>query len=260
MPEKWLPGKSVGHVDGWTGTLGLFVELAEGERERLGLDSSAPGPAFLSSAHVLAPPHVVPKASDLIHSPCRPVVQRPVARHRCAILVDFDEVRKSSKIDTTTPRVNEGDLAVALLTKCVQPHNLVPLPQRNSARWTRGRLERLSDLVDEQTFLQMIEDRNVVFKVGLSTDFTVGRLYEANIDEPVSFSLRDGTPVFFRGLSSIEWIDGNAFSQGGDSGAVIYDHKMRVIGFVTGAKANKTYFYHATRDRLKTLGALYSSV
>lgn len=245
---------SVGHVDGSGGSLGIFVGVDNSFRGEFDLSREAPGKAFLSAAHVLAPPNVSVSRDDYIHSP-RELGRRPTALTRCAKLKNFDEVRKSSRIDTSHPRINIGDLALAVILENTQVHNVVPTPMRIATGWRAGGLSPLRQLLTARDLKMKCAREEPVFKFGSRTGFTHGALHP-NVTETVSLELDDGTPMFYRNVHAVNWAAREQpFSDGGDSGSVIYDADMNIFGLITGSRGERTYFYHLDEAYLLSLGA-----
>jgi hypothetical protein len=256
LDQSWLPGRSVGHADADSGSVGLFVEVTPETKRKANYDPDAPMTAFVSAAHVLAPPTNNAEVGDHILSPCPPFAKR-VATNRQAKLVDFVPLKISPHTSLgPRSRTNEFDVAVAALQKPVQTHNRVPKPEpKGDGGWEPGGLTQLSMLVPRDMLKQLLEDKEPVFKIGRKTGFSYGAL--TSVTAPTTLlQLPDGSPIFYKNLCCIASQGRAPFADGGDSGAVIYTKDLRIVGFVVGSRGNDTFFYHA-KTALDEIGAIY---
>src|SRR6476660_3580227 len=202
MDENWLPGRSVGHKDSDSGSLGLFVDVKRETKIGARYDPDAPMIAFVSAAHVLAPPYVKTYTRDPIHSPCPPFAKR-LATNRKAELVEYVDLRLSPRTIANRAISNDGDLAIAALQDAVQVHNLVPKPVSENGSWKAGDSESLGKLVGKEDLEGMVKKKERVFKIGRRTNFTTGILAAAFLPEKIFLTLPDGSPILYENLCKI---------------------------------------------------------
>jgi hypothetical protein len=78
-----------------------------------------------------------------------------------------------------------------------------------------------------------------VFKVGRTTGLTRGRIVSVSDRVgPVGYGIGD---CWFRGSFTVEGLDGQAFSDGGDSGAAIVRGDGEVVGLIYAGNGVDTY-------------------
>lgn len=186
-------GTSVGHVDVTAGTLGCFVRAA----------SSRGGVQFLSNNHVLADEN----QGELGDAVLQPGVYDggSVKRDRVGRLRRFVALK--------TRRPNEVDCAVCELDEAV-PYEPVIL---------RGG----EDLVGLAS-TDELADAELLGKIGRTTGFTKGRLTAFELDG-VAVHYEVGLLTFDNQVE-IEGAGERAFSDGGDSGSVVFTDDTRRAG------------------------------
>lgn len=185
-------GHSCGHVEITAGTLGCFVKLRGDDLGKV---------FILSNNHVLAAENLG-KAGDAI-------VQPGKYDHGIDPADVIAELSKQVKLKKTTP--NKIDAAIALLKKSV----------KFDARGLKdfgGSLAGVgSDFVDEGT---------IVAKQGRSSGLTTGKVTAFELDNVVV--QYDMGNLRFDDQIEIEGQGDSAFSEGGDSGSVIFEKTSRL--------------------------------
>lgn len=195
-------GSSVGHFRIKAGTLGCFVTFGNGDRQ------------ILSNNHVLADENRA-VLGDQILQPA-PADSGISPLDRVATLSGFE------------PLVSDGnnlvDAAVAAIMDGIQED--------------RQALPGLGALKGLRT--SPIEEGEIVFKVGRTTNLTRGRVSAFEVDD-VWVRYDTGFIGFSRQIE-IEPQDDSPFSLGGDSGSLIVDENLRAVGLLfAGNDVDVTY-------------------
>jgi hypothetical protein len=233
IAEQWycqnarplLIGTSIGHHRVTAGTLGAFVQRGA-------------KPFILSNNHVLANEDRG-KRGD-------PVVQRATSdggsdpADRVGTLRHVVQLRRGS--------ANYVDAALSDIRDDIEYD---PVRLREISKGTDGRLAGLGpDFVDEG---------EIVYKVGRTTGPTVGRVTAFDMDNVVvSYGVGN---LLFNGQVEIEGADSRAFSDGGDSGALIVNGRMEAVallfagGDVGGSNGRGLTYAHPIHKVLQDLKA-----
>ena len=192
-------GLSVGHNEGPPGSIGAFVELAEG------------GDAILSNAHVLANGA---KIDDPIYQPGRET-RNVTARDEIGYLANYIPLRRKG--------ANTADAAVAMLKDGIQ-HQRNRIPPPCGAPCSGKYLQGVSTALDFNT-------GEILAKVGRATRYTEGNLSAASIDD-ITVLYHGMGNLRFDNVVEITWKDVETpFTQPGDSGSVIFaPSNMEAIG------------------------------
>jgi hypothetical protein len=227
------PGRSIAHREYIAGSVGAYV-IAKDE------GSGREVKGFLGAAHVLSN---MGRADlrDRVLSPGYPDRARD-AKYTYGTLENWRElVHHSSQTDPDLI-VNHEDIAHAsLIDGVIEPTNDVPDPND-----PKGNLLPTADCMS----LMELRDHthSEVFMIGRTTAFARGRLVATDIEE---FPIRmpNGRNYMFGGLALVEsQEEDRRFSQGGDSGAMVYaldGRSSRALGFVVGGSERYTYIVPA---------------
>jgi hypothetical protein len=200
--EELHIGLSVGHPDGSPGTLGAFVETADG----IGI---------LSCSHVLARSGKA-EPEDWIHHPGKPDVPELSPRTRVARLTkDFIEFSRQGS--------NSMDAAIA-----VMPDNI---------RYTRNIIPiGLGCPVEGQALVSIVDPRTLpmgtrIGKVGRSTGYAEGTLTATALEIVRIKNSVLNAQIPFTNVIEVTWDADLPFSKPGDSGAILFTlDPIRAIG------------------------------
>lgn len=187
-------GGSIGHFKITAGTLGCFV------RSQGGGDSSV---LILSNNHVLANENRAKRGDDILQPGASDGGTAP--DDVVAGLYRLVRVKKTA--------VNQVDCAVALLA--------------NGVDYVAARLSGLGRLAGVG---ELITGEEKVAKVGRSTGATRGRVTAFEVDNVVVEY--DKGEAVFENQVEIEGVGPGAFSQGGDSGAVIVNAERAAVALL----------------------------
>lgn len=220
-PEKRLrPGLSISHFGGWAGTLGCLVEVGNGE------------PGAVSASHVLGMNNKA-KTGDLVLHPGNPDGGPPLKLYQFGQLADFVLLAHHSSEDLDF-LVNTLDVALVdqISSSRMPSANWVPNPTDPTRRISIKRL-----LPAEQLFEHIGE---TVYKIGRTTGFTAGILEYTNIQR-YPIRLMDRKAYLYSDIAAVANIDRKAFSQPGDSGALVYTGDGEAIGLIVGGSDSYTF-------------------
>lgn len=209
-------GASIGHVDGWAGTLGCFVEKGG----RIGL---------LSCSHVLAMSGRPTRDQILIHQPGKPDMQPPIFTGSTRVATLQDEYVEFS--------LNEANLIDAALAFLKRPDNHLSnvIPGRLGCALGGKRLAAVMDLAEIPLPLR-------VAKIGRTTGYTEGTL--TSILDRVAVRNREiGAVISFNQVLSVRWDDkGTPFTKAGDSGALVFSvDGLRPVGLHFASPGGRSY-------------------
>jgi hypothetical protein len=138
--------------------------------------------------------------------------------------------------------VNKEDIAFASLSdSSIVAENVVPDPNNP---------QRLLPVVDAMSPTELGDHTHKdVFLVGRTTAFAAGKLVATDSTE-MPIQMPNGRNYMFNGLALVESADkDHSFSQGGDSGAMVYaidGGECRALGFVVGGNQRYTYIVPAS--------------
>jgi hypothetical protein len=193
-------GYSIGHLDGGAGTLGSFVELANGH------------PGLLSNNHVLALFNYAER-KDYIYQPGRQDVRPQLATNRIAKLENFVPLSRTER--------NPIDAAIAaILDDMSFRGNVIPSGIYHPKQ---GSKLKIGDPLN-------LTAGTVVNKIGRTTGFTRGLVKAIALDNvPVRTQIGN---LMFDDTIEIEWFSNSKpFTKPGDSGSVVFvEDDLRVIG------------------------------
>lgn len=197
-----LIGCSIGHPAITAGTLGCFVQIADGST-----------PCILSNNHVLADENRA-SLGDPILQPGR----------TDGGTLPLDEVASLSRFEPLNPAGNLIDAALAAL--------------REDVGGDFATLTSLGTLNGIRT--APLEGEEVVFKVGRTTGLTRGRISAFEVDD--IWVRYDMGVIGFNRQIEIAPLESSPFSLGGDSGSLIVDESLRAVGLLfAGNDVDVTY-------------------
>ena len=227
--EDWRPGRSVSHVRGTAGTLGVLVEFDKGRgtsRQRV--------QGFTSAAHVLS---LVPdvRPGETVQSPGFPDADLDPATYGvgslqrwCTLLHRSAEGAEFNGRDVAFVEFSAGELAK------LPRKNMVPDPKAPDD--SQIAIERVA-APDEVSSLPR---DTAVFMIGRSSGFRAGVLHSAA--GPTTINLRDRRSYVYTNLYFVRPADvGLGFSVDGDSGGPVYLADGALIGFVVGQAAGGSW-------------------
>ncbi len=201
--ERLHMGLSIGHADGFPGTLGCFVQ-------------AGPNVALLSCCHILTSAQKETDIGRWIHQPGKPDIEPLTPKTHIATLgYDFPEFSRTDS--------NLFDAAIA------------PLSSRAISRLEEGKSNAvpsgLGCPLEGQILKQVISPSELpefpiqtrVGKIGRTSGYTEGTLTAIRLDPVVVYSRQLKAHITFRNVIGIEWdSDGPPFTKPGDSGAVVF--------------------------------------
>lgn len=193
------------------GTLGCFVHLADGKS------------ALLSNNHVIAGENRGVKGKDRVFQPGSTEAKTV---DQIATLTDFVDLLVSPI--GATPRkgtviYNEVDAGVAEIAKEVE--------------WAKGYLPLRRLVTPSGTAGAQVGDQ--VFKVGSTTGLTYGEVTDVTtIVGPIAYY---SGPRWFRRSFIVEALNGERFSDNGDSGSAIVRSDGRVVGILYAGNGQQNY-------------------
>jgi hypothetical protein len=193
-------GSSISHIDVTAGTIGAFVR-----------DKANQATLILSNNHVLANENHAKEGDIILQPGCYDLpAHLPDQTYAVAKLLRFVRLRK--KI------ANRVDAAVALLDEGIK------------ANWTK--VKPPLKLTGLRQGLPPIG--SIVYKLGRTTGWTRGRLVAIEVDDLLIEYGHPDAPVTlgFDGQIEIEGADDGPFSQGGDSGSLIFDKDGCAFGLL----------------------------
>jgi hypothetical protein len=189
-------GASVGHVRITAGTIGAFVKRRNATY-------------ILSNNHVLANEDHARAGDWILQRAAYDGGRQPAARvARLRFWIRFTR-RRANLVDCALARIVPGIAYDARLLRGL----------------VRGADRRLAGLGDE-----VLDAGDRVYKVGRTTGATEGRVTAFDLDNlVVNYDLGN---LRFDGQVEIEGMGTKAFSDGGDSGSLIVDAKMRAVALL----------------------------
>jgi hypothetical protein len=215
-------GSSVSHFRGFAGSIGCFVE-AKVKRNKPSV------PAFLGAAHVLNVNNGAERGEPVI-SPGFPDGPRSLANRVGKLRNTIFLVHHQ---DADTPR-NTVDAAVVEIDEDaeIEPKNLVPDPERPDRR------AKLNGLVGAEELSSLIG--SPVYKCGRTTGFTSGSLEIVGVNR-YAVRLTNGRVYQYDDLLCIKRDGKKPFSDGGDSGALVYTQDRRGLGLIVGGSSEYSF-------------------
>lgn len=219
--ETWRPGRSMGHVRGAAGTLGVFVTF---EMRKDGHIVRVKG--FTAAAHVLTLTTSA-KKGDTILSPGYPDVERDPGEYGAGVLQRWCELVHHSADHETA--INLTDIAYIEMREVAQfpTENAVPDPTVPDVKMIR--LKGVASKADVDRLEQGVD----VFMVGRTSGFRRGRLRVSA--GPTAVNLLDRKTYIYGNLYVVAaYDDRQGFSEHGDSGAPVYSSDGILLGFIVG--------------------------
>lgn len=219
MRKALEPGHSIGHQNGYAGTLGCLVEVNTHEGIM---------PGFLSSAHVLSMLNTAVAGDEDYGDPIiHPGVPDgpKTAANRVGYLYNYTYLTHYQKRRGSVSSPNDVDVALVVADEHKVGANYVPHIDGSSARKRLGDVVPLEGLVDYK--------EADVYKIGRTTGLTKGSFVGIEVrDSPVK--LPDGRVYLYSYLLVIKAQRNHAFSQAGDSGSVVYASDYKPLGLIVG--------------------------
>jgi hypothetical protein len=213
------PGLSIGHIRGYPGTLGCIVRVNSSSKDYLGI---------ISASHVLAINNTAEIGDPVLH-PGYPDGPR-VLTSRVGVLDNFTYLvhhQKDPEDDNEgSEPSNTEDVAVVKLDdqqRCPQI-NWVPNPKDPDRR-----IQLKGHLSIDETIRRIAEP---VYKVGRTSKFTKGILEHAVVHYPIR--LPDRKVYVYKNIFDVSFTNGEAFSQPGDSGSIVYTSDGKAVGLIIG--------------------------
>lgn len=230
--QQIQPGVSISHGRYRSGTLGCIVLL-----------ETANGPRYFVStaSHVVAANGEYVEAGDYIYSPGRGSVPELMRKYRIGKLTDnFIEIFGMTESNPADQDIRLR-IDVALIKvfserlKDQELKNLVPHPKKPE---DDNSYLAVTDVVEDDDFASLLLDE--VYMFGAVSGFRRGKLTNiCSTDKVIRLpNLRNA--IYFD-LFAVQSIDKEPFSKPGDSGAMVYNKKGQLMGFVTGADKYVTY-------------------
>ncbi len=208
-------GSSVGHFRIAAGTLGCFVTLGNGARY------------VLSNNHVLADENQASLGDEILQP--APADSGILPLDRVATLSGFEPLVAGEN--------NLVDAAVAAV-----------LDGLEDDRQTLPGLGTLNGLRTSP-----VEEDEIVFKVGRTTDLTRGRVSAFEVDD-VWIGYDMGV-IGFNQQIEIEPLEDSPFSLSGDSGSLIVDEDLRAVGLLFAGNDVDVTYANPIQTVLQKLGA-----
>jgi hypothetical protein len=245
--EDWRPGRSVGHVDGTAGTLGVFVEFNAKKGQGLQLLRG-----FTTASHVLTLNVTARNGSDIL-SPGPPDVNRDPGTYLAGALRSWCRLVHYADSNAPAP----GNLTDIAFVEMEDPVNY---PARNRVPSPANPERKFLELEDVATRedVELFKLGTHVFKFGRTTGFTRGILHSAMA--PYTIKLVDNRSYLYGNLYFVRPEDtGTGFSAPGDSGAAVYNKDGILIAFVVG-QANEGSLVQLAAPCLAFAGAQLANV
>ncbi|QHN03044.1 hypothetical protein FTO74_06415 [Granulicella sp. WH15] len=229
------PGRSVGHHRYNAGSIGAYVRVEDDELER-------PVLGFLSASHVLSEMGRASRKDRLLspgYPDCGPIRD---GKFTYGTLARWSELIHYATATQADLIVNRADVALGYLDDdTLRVSNEVPDPNAPS--------KALLPMTDHMTLVQMRDHtKQEVFIVGRTTSFGHGTLEATDILE-FPIKMPNGKNYMFGGLALVQSSDPERrFSQGGDSGAVVYalkGNQCKAVGFIVGGSETHSYIVPA---------------
>lgn len=233
------PGSSVGHIHGWAGSLGAFINF----KYRGGRNTYK---GFTSAAHVLGINNEAEKGDPIV-SPGRPDEEADIDCRigklgRCAYLTHYSEQNDPNAV------LNKADIAaVELDDETISPEaNLVRDPKKPKE------LMPITGVLDQDGLIGHLE--SPVYMCGRTSGFAEGVLDGANL---AAFPIRlpNGKKYLYGELNVVRpQTNKRTFSAAGDSGALVYTEDGMAAGFLVAGSPRRSFF-HPAYLCLKQIGA-----
>ena len=212
------PGFSIGHINGWPGTLGVLVQSNEED----GLCTG-----FVSASHVLSlNGEARGDKNDVVIYPAWPDDER-MSVHRVGLLRAFNYLAYYQNDDSP---YNLYDVALVQLDESIKVSgNQVPDPNRINPEDPAGSKITLQEVKPADMLWEHLGE--AVYKVGRTTGFTKGILDVVNIAGQ-AIDIGDKTYIY-NDIAAVKF-DETPFSRPGDSGSVVYTADGKALGLIIG--------------------------
>ena len=229
-------GTSIGNIRGSPGSVGCLVTVRSKSREYLGATSAA---------HVLSMLNKADRGDPII-SPGHPDGPN-ILDNKIGTLADFTFLNHYSDDEKWANLINHADIAVVKLDEANDwpETTLVPIPAEPS------RKKKIVEVVKKEELLTYIGEK--AFKMGRSSGLTVGTFDVVSIKQS-PIRLPDGRTYIYRDMIAVKGEGDKPFSLPGDSGALVYTHDFKALGFVVGGSDTYTFVCTAA-ECLKSIGA-----
>jgi hypothetical protein len=243
-PWSLEPGSSVGHIDSYAGSLGIFVtfEYPKGPKGR----KKGTFKGFTSASHVLGVNNKA-EMGDHIVSPARPDSDNDAAL-KVGVLGSYKPLTHYTQQNDPQSVVNRVDIGVVELdveVDCTM-RNLVVDPARAKE------LMPITGVLSEDELLAHLDQP--VYMVGRTSGFSEGVLLVAALSV-YPIRLPNGKSYLYGDTCVVRPKDENTtFSAGGDSGALIYTADGKAAGFLVAGSPTRSFFQPA-HSCLKSINA-----
>jgi hypothetical protein len=218
------PGSSIGHIQGFPGTIGCIARSRRGSEDWLGVTSAA---------HVLSITNTAER-DDTIIAPGHPDGPKNSA-NRCGSLARFIYLTHYSEKLTGANLLCCADVALVRIDQGYEGERpdvtWVIDPQTEQPMRVQGIIGK--DEIFDYT-------GKTVYKVGRTTDLTEGILDLVRLQRQ-AIQLPDGRLYLYTDVMTVEKTGPQAFSEPGDSGALVYMADGRAIGFVIGGTEQTSF-------------------
>jgi hypothetical protein len=217
------PGISIGHAEGYPGSLGCFV-AARSKGKTFA--------ALTSASHVLALFNEAQKGDPVIH-PGHPDGPRTL-ENRIGTLANYSYLVHHQEKGAYKGPLNAEDIALVLPSEQqrMPEATFVPNPKSGAKK-----LKLKKCIEPDQLFERIAEP---VYKIGRTTDFTEGVVEVARLAEyPIQQA--DGRIYLYKDLVVVKNKGKKEFGQPGDSGSIAYTSDGLAVGVVVGGSPGYTF-------------------
>jgi hypothetical protein len=244
--DQWTlqPGSSVGHIDSWAGSLGLFVSFEYPKGPKAHKKGTFQG--FTSASHVLGVNNQA-KLGDHIMSPARPDSDND-ASLKVGVLGPYKPLTHYTQQNDPMTVVNRVDLGLVELDVDIDSslQNTVVDPAHPKDQMT------ISGVLSEDELLAHLDEP--VYMVGRTSGFSEGILHISGLGV-YPIRLANGRSYLYGDVYVVRpKSESRHFSAGGDSGALIYTANGKAAGFLVAGSPTRSFF-HPAHTCLKSLNA-----
>jgi hypothetical protein len=213
------PGSSIGHIQSFPGTLGCVVRGTKSREDWIGVTSAS---------HVLSVTNTAEKGDPII-APGHPDGPKNTGA-RCGSLARYTYLTHYNKaLPNSTNYLCCPDIALVKIDEAYETGEL------SDRTWviepeTKQQMPIIGTLEGDALFDHIGEK---VYKVGRTTDLTEGVIDTVHLQRQ-TIELPDERLYLYTDVITVERTGPKAFSEPGDSGAIVYTREGYAIGFVIG--------------------------